>query len=141
MITTILLSITLIVGQQSARTHSWVCSDIESEDRDNDSTRKAQLDIVIFKRRVSGKLKIYEEGEIIKVSDLVGVMYLDGSVSLGERWVDGKTLSWMPNYSSIVITDINASEFKLNYNSASYGRAHTDKGQMIFKRLTNIERS
>lgn len=141
MIAIFLLSIVLNTEQQNGEMCSWICSDIKFVDNGNYFYPKIRLDIIISKKKVSGKLKIYDEGKIIRVSDLVGIMYMDGSVSLAERWVDGKDFPWIPNYSSILITDINAPEFRLNYNSATRDQSHIDKGQIIFKKLAKNSRS
>ncbi len=141
MISIFILSILLSTGQQSEKKYSWICSNIKSEKNEIHSYAKVRLDITISRRKVTGKLKIFHGTNIIRVSDLIGVMYSDGSVSLAERWVDGKDLPWLPKYSSILITDINALEFRLNYNSASINQSHIDKGQMIFKKLNDKNRT
>ena len=136
-----LLVITLNVEQQYRTICTWICSDVQIEAEANMINPNFRLDLMISRKRVSGTLKVYREGSMIRVSDLVGVMYSDGSVSLAERWVDGKDIPWIPNYSSILITDINAPKFGLHYNSASKGQSHKAKGQMIFNRISEISRS
>ena len=119
---------------QGPALHRWICKDYQVKIGNELHHPQVILEILVSKRMVTGRLKLVENGKVIRISELVGSVYSDGSVSLAERWVDQTDSGWLPNYNAILITDINAKSFRLNFNSATSGKAIEEKGAMHFLR-------
>ncbi len=119
---------------QEVTLHRWTCTDYEGEVGGQVHRPDIILELVVSGSMVSGKLKVVDNGKIIRISELVGSAFADGSASLSERWVEQSEPAWLPNYNSILITDIRASSFRLNFNSATTRLSKKEKGDIIFHR-------
>ncbi len=120
---------------QGTTTHRWTCTSYYVNINGIDHHPTIVLEIQTQGKSARGKLKLIEEGKIKRISEIVGVVYGDGSASLAERWVDQEEPGWLPAFNSLLITDIGSSSFRLNFNSASSGRAFQEKGEMLFQKV------
>lgn len=127
--------------QQPAAT-SWICSTARIEMAGLTIEPLFKLDLVKKGDRVNGSLTVLLDGQVVRVSELHGTGYPDGSVSLTERWSESdKEVNWLPRYQAILIPDINKDTFYLNYNSASKTRSHLEKGRLQFSRVYGDSRT
>jgi hypothetical protein len=120
----------------------WICDDWKFRDADSLVEPLFRLELLQGSHGLTGSLKVFLDGELVKYSELTGIYYRDGSAALSERWsVKLRELDWYPLYVDIIIPDLNAMTFPLHWNSSTSGRSHQDKGQVTFKRLTGTIRS
>ena len=125
----------LVFFQQPAA-NSWICNTARIEMAGLTIEPLFKLDLVKKGDRVNGTLTVLLNGQVVRVSELHGTGYSDGSVALTERWSESvKEVNWLPPYQSILIPDINKDTFYLNYNSASKSRSHLEKGRLKFSRV------
>ncbi len=131
----------LVFFQQPAAS-TWICNTASIEMAG--LTIEPLFKLVLVKKgdRVNGTLTVLLKGQVVRVSELHGTRYSDGSVALTERWSESvKEVNWLPRYQTILIPDINKDTFYLNYNSASKSRSHLEKGRLQFSRLHGEARS